>query len=359
MSFAGVSIINYSDVTGYSIEVSAASGYHLLVVRGYSRTKYYASGTVIRSRLFKVGGHRWCIQYFPEGNAAECAGSVSFFLALLDENVTEPLKMQYDFSFVDELEKQDPAYIRANEPHGFSSSHPCWGYDGLIKRDALEKSKHFNKDCFTIRCDLVIATTVDISIKVPPSTIHQHINDLLLSKEGTDVTFSVGSETFVAHRCVLVARSTVFKAQLFGPMKEGVVASVVQIQDMEAKVFRALLSFVYTDSLPDTEVDMGEGKKGGEEALWLQHLLAATDRYDLQRLKVLCEEKLCKHIDVKSVKTIFTIAERHNCCGLKEVCLEFLKAPAILKEITAADVFDDIIRTCPFLLKELIGKFAF
>ncbi|KAE8805207.1 Speckle-type POZ protein-like protein B [Hordeum vulgare] len=361
MSFAGVSIIDYGKASGHAIDVSAASGYHLLVVNRYCRTKYYASVSTVRmiqSLPFKVGGHRWCIQYFPDGNAEECANSVSLFLALLDENVTEALKVQYDFSFVDDLEKQDSAYIRANEPHCFSSSHPAWGYDGFIKRDALQKSKHLNKDCFTIRCDLVIATTVDLSIKVPPSTIHQHINDLLLSKEGTDVTFHVGGETLVAHRCVLAARSTVFKAELFGTMKGGTVASVVQIQDMEAKVFRALLNFVYTDSLPGMEIDMGEEKKSGQEALWLQHLLAAADRYDLQRLKVLCEEKLCKHIDVKSVKTIFTLAERHNCCGLKELCLEFLKAPANLKEITAADVFDDIIRTCPFLLKELIGKFA-
>src|SRR4051812_19873348 len=47
--------------------------------------------------------------------------------------------------------------------------------------------------------------------------------------------------------------------------------------------------------------------------------------YDLQRLKLLCEEKLCEYIDVSSVATILTLAEQHKCCGLKEVCFEFLK----------------------------------
>jgi speckle-type POZ protein len=87
-------------------------------------------------------------------------------------------------------------------------------------------------------------------------------------------------------------------------------------------------------------------------------LLASADRYDLQRLKVLCEEKLCEHIDVSSARDIFTLAERYNCCGLKEVCLEFIKTPANLKEITAGDGLDDIFRTSPSLLKELIKKFA-
>uniref|UniRef100_A0A8I7BAK7 BPM/SPOP BACK domain-containing protein n=1 Tax=Hordeum vulgare subsp. vulgare TaxID=112509 RepID=A0A8I7BAK7_HORVV len=99
---------------------------------------------------------------------------------------------------------------------------------------------------------------------------------------------------------------------------------------------------------------MAEGREA-QEALWLQHLIAAADSYDLQKLKVLCEEKLCKLIDVR---TIFILAEWHNCGGLKDVCLEFLEIPSNLKEITAADVFGDIIRTCPYLLKELTAKLA-
>jgi speckle-type POZ protein len=30
----------------------------------------------------------------------------------------------------------------------------------------------------------------------------------------------VDGETFIAHRCILAARSAVFMAELFGPMKE-------------------------------------------------------------------------------------------------------------------------------------------
>jgi speckle-type POZ protein len=140
------------------------------------------------------------------------------------------------------------------------------------------------------------------------SSIQQNISDLLLSKDGTDVTFKVGEETFVAHRCVLAARSAVFKAELFGRMKEGAIGSVIEVEDMEASVFRALLDFVYTDSLPKIEIATVEEGKEAQEALWLQHLLAAADRYDLQRLKALCEEKLCEeHISVSSVTAILAV----------------------------------------------------
>lgn len=57
-------------------------------------------------------------------------------------------------------------------------------------------------------------------LAVPESDLHQHLSWLLQSEEGTDVTFVVGGEMFSAHRCVLAARSSVFKAQLFGQMEE-------------------------------------------------------------------------------------------------------------------------------------------
>ncbi|CAM0884723.1 unnamed protein product [Alopecurus aequalis] len=359
MSFAGVSLIGSGKPIGHAVNVATASGYHLLVVNGYKYTKGVArNGTVIYSLDFMVGGHRWRIKYYPNGDNSESADSLSLFLQLVDKDVTGPLKVQYRFSFVDELEK-DSAYVPpARSLSSFSSSSSSWGSRYFMKSDDLAKSNHLKDDCFTIRCDLTIATAVDLLIKLPPPGLQQHISDLLRFKEGTDVTFKVDNETFVAHRCVLAARSAVFKAELFGPMKEGAIASVVEIQDMEAKVFDALLTFIYTDSLPNMEVDMVEDEGEPQEVLWLQHLLAAADRYDLQRLNVLCEEKLCGHINVSSVTAILTLAERHNCCGLKEICLEFVKTAANLKEIMAPDSLNGIIRTCPSLVKELLSKIA-
>jgi speckle-type POZ protein len=38
--------------------------------------------------------------------------------------------------------------------------------------------------------------------------------------DGADVTFQVGGEKLLAHRIVLAARLSVFKAELLGTMKE-------------------------------------------------------------------------------------------------------------------------------------------
>jgi speckle-type POZ protein len=149
-------------------------------------------------------------------------------------------------------------------------------------------------------------------------------------------------------RCVLAARSSVFMAELFGSMKEKAM-NCIQIQDMEARVFKAMLHFIYTDTMSDID------KEG---AFVIQHLLVASDRYDLERLKLICEDKLCKCIDTSTVATTLVLAERHGCLGLKKACFEFLKSPSHLKTVMATEGFDHLMTTCPSLMKELLAKVA-
>ena len=98
-----------------------------------------------------------------------------------------------------------------------------------IKQEDLERSPYLIDDCFTIRCDIVVLNPTSNTsqfIDVPPSDMQRNFTNLLLSREGTDVAFRVSGETFAAHRCVLAAGSTVFRAALFGPMKEGMSSTV-------------------------------------------------------------------------------------------------------------------------------------
>jgi speckle-type POZ protein len=118
---------------------------------------------------------------------------------------------------------------------------------------------------------------------------------------------------------------------------------------MEAQVFQALLEFVYTDALPQ---DMTRE----EEAVICQHLLVAADRYSMERLKLVCEDRLCRHINVASVATALALAEQHRCHGLKEACLQFLESPPVLNAVAAAEGFDHLANTCPSVLKDLIFK---
>jgi hypothetical protein len=60
----------------------------------------------------------------------------------------------------------------------------------------------------------------------------------------------------------------------------------VKIDDVDATAFRALLRFIYTEALPETTVPAVT-----------RQLLAAADRYQVTRLRSVCEHKLSGSLD--------------------------------------------------------------
>ncbi|VAI37958.1 unnamed protein product [Triticum turgidum subsp. durum] len=180
--------------------------------------------------------------------------------------------------------------------------------------------------------------------RASPDDLHMHLGDLLESKDAADLTFQVGGEMFPAHGCVLAARSSVFKAKLLGAMGESS-SSAIKIYDMEPGVFKALLHFIYTEKVsPVIDVAIAS------------HLLVAADRYNIGRLKQICEEKLCSHIDSNMVATSLDIAEQHGFPRLKEACLRFLASPPNLEAMMTSNGYEHLKSSCPSVLKEIIAQ---
>ncbi|KAG0549443.1 hypothetical protein BDA96_01G256100 [Sorghum bicolor] len=192
---------------------------------------------------------------------SKVADCIYLALALDEEDIAEAVKVQFQFNLVDKAEKQLPSNIHETEVTNFSKEILCWG-SAFMKRNELEKSKLLKDDSLTIKCDIMVTKDVDINrtgantapfVVVTASDMIQHLSSLLQSTEGSDVTFDIGGGIFAAHRCVLACRSMVFKGLLLGSMNEGTTAGVVRIDDMEAQVFKLLLGFIYSDSVPEKE----------------------------------------------------------------------------------------------------------
>jgi speckle-type POZ protein len=131
-------------------------------------------------------------------------------------------------------------------------------------------------------------------------------------------------------------------------MKEGGAtnAAVIEIEGMEAPVFRVMLAFIYTDTWFDMD--------GQDEAAMAQRLLVVADRYDIRRLKLMCEDWLCGHIDTGSVAAILALAEKHRSTVLKKACLEFLGSSAALFAAIGTKEFENLALSCPTITKVLI-----
>jgi speckle-type POZ protein len=366
--------------TTSAIVANTESASHMVKIDGYSRTKGLATGVHLKSCSFIVGGHSWSLAYLPNGDCAERSEYISMYLVLngvAPGTGGGPVLAQFSISLLDRAGKPAPTYTRTGTTTPYVGPGAHWGFPGFIRREALEKSRHLNvkEDSFSVRCDLTVVTefraedaasiaaeaaSAPLSVPVPPPDMWRHLEQLLLSQMGADVRFRVDGEDFAAHRCVLAARSPVFQAELFGTMKEASSEAqcVVEIHDMRADVFRNLLYFMYTDALPLPVPDQEPRPDPEEEALMAQHLLVAADRYGMERLKFICEDALCRHIDVSTVATTMALAEQHHCQGLKEACFQFLRTPGALNTVMATDDFDHLATSCPSLIKELISKLA-
>ncbi|KAL6654221.1 hypothetical protein ACP70R_007686 [Stipagrostis hirtigluma subsp. patula] len=344
-----------------SIVSETVTGSHVLRIFGYSGTKGLGVGKSINSGTFTVGGHGWYVAYFPDGERDEVADFISVYLYLDHPAAKDAaVQAQFEFNLLDRSGKPVPAYRKTSTVATFShvdGAHRRWGFRNFIlQRKDLEWSSHLRDDSFQIRCDVTLVTDVRVetaadqqSIVLPPPEMCTHLGDVLASGVGVDVTFMVGGEVFRAHKIVLAARSPVFMAELFGHMKENAM-SCLQIDEMDARVFGAMLHFIYTESLPKIDES--------DEAAMAQHLLVAADRYSLGRLKLICEDTLRRYIDATTGATTLALAEQHGCHVRKEACFKFLKSPGNLMVVMASASFQHLKSSCPAILEELLAMLA-
>ncbi|XAR57180.1 hypothetical protein NMG60_11025233 [Bertholletia excelsa] len=342
------------------------NGSHDFKITGYSLAKGMGFGKYIASDTFMVGGHFWAIYFYPDGKSVEDNASyVSLFVALASEGTD--VRALFELSLLDQSgngrHKVHSHFGRALEsgPYTLKYRGSMWGYKRFFKRSTLEVSDYLKDDCLLIQCTVgVIRSQTEgpkiYTIPLPPSDIGQHFGMLLESGEGADVNFEVDGQIFAAHKLVLAARSPVFRAQLFGPLKDQN-TECIKVGEIKAPVFKALLHFIYWDSLPDMQELAGLNSKGAS-VLVAQHLLEAADRYGLDRLRLLCEANLCEDLAINTAATTLALAEQHHCFQLKAACLKFIALPENLKAVMQTDGFEYLKESCPSLLTELLEYVA-
>jgi speckle-type POZ protein len=120
---------------------------------------------------------------------------------------------------------------------------------------------------------------------------------------------------------------------------------------MQPDVFKALLHFIYTDSLPDMD-DLDRD----EYSEMIRHFLVASDRYGMERLKLICQSILSKNLDLETVATTLSLADQQNCDGLKAACVEFISSSKDLSALAVTQGYSSLKRSCPSVLVDLSEK---
>ncbi|KAM0872921.1 hypothetical protein ACQ4PT_038386 [Festuca glaucescens] len=351
MSSSSKSVLAGGDAqahTASTIIAGAVSGSHVLIVRGYSTTVGLGVDKILQSSSFSVGGYTWDTMYCPHGHDPD-GDWISVGLNLRHTPATN-FMIRCTFSLLDDVGEPVPRYTTECRTATCSNKGEVMVFPTFIKRAELEESAYLKDDCFSVKCDITVTKIriEDIAhfVMVPPSDMHEQFDRILQTGELADVTLEVSGETFAAHWCLLAARSPVFMEQLL-PMKESANPRV-RINDMESKVFPVMLRFIYTDSLPELD--------DGETMEMAQSLFITACRYNLEKLKLICENLLCNCIDTSKVASALLFAEQNGCVGLKKACFKFLASFENMKAMIISDGFEKLKTNDPNILEELVAN---
>lgn len=155
------------------------------------------------------------------------------------------------------------------------------------------------------------------------------LRSLINNSEFSDVTFVLEGKPIYAHRALLAARSEHFRAMFSSGMKESRDGDV-SLPGVQYSTFLALLEYVYTDHAEVEPVDaIG--------------LFVLADRFMMERLKTVCEERVQKGISVENAAELLAASDAHgHASHMRSICLHFIVSH--FDAVTKSAAFGDLSR---------------
>nr|CAD1825981.1 unnamed protein product [Ananas comosus var. bracteatus] len=299
-----------------------AIGSHLFHVADYSLARTIGVGKSISSAVFDVGGLDWSIKCYPAGGTPQNSNYLALFLAL--ESDARNVKAAFRLALLDQRMKPSSKTPRttartrsrtATTPSATTASRPPFARRGAAVRPAPASR--------------------------PALGERRGERRHLRSRRGH------------FRRAPVVARRALARVQ-GGALRsdEGEQNAADQDRRYGGCGVQGLLHFIYSDSLPPLMEELAKESA----VLMAQHLLAAADRYGLERLRLICESKLSQQVDAGTVATTLALAEQHHCRKLKAICLNFIDSPEVLIAVMRTDGFEHLKTSCPALLENLLKK---
>jgi hypothetical protein len=150
---------------------------------------------------------------------------------------------------------------------------------------------------------------------------------------------------FACHKAVLAARSDVFAAMFSHKATTESKTNEVIIKDTDPDILEQLLHFVYTDKV--SRDDILQSASG---------LLTAADKYNIPRLKTICEEAMCENIEVSNAAEVLMLGYLHEAKSLQSVAVDFVTNN--LSRVSETPGWKVIAESHPRIMNEVLMSMA-
>lgn len=277
-------------------------------------------GEVLKSSTFSAGANdklKWCLRINPKGLDEESKDYLSLYLLLASCNKSE-VRAKFKFSILN-AKREEVKIMESQRAYKFIQGKD-WGFKKFVKRDFLldESNGLLPDDKLTIYCEVnVVADSINvcgqnntIQFKVPECRLSADLSSIFENQDFSDVIISAKGKEFHAHKAILAARSPMFKGMFSHDMRESK-QNRVEVTDIEPDVLEEMLRFIYTGKSPNLD-------KMAED------LISAANKYQLDRLKVMCEEALCSDLSIESAAHVLMLADMYNANQLKAYTIEYI-----------------------------------
>jgi len=278
---------------------------------------------------------KWQIQLYPRGDIASTEGRtpwddahVSVFLRgnsdIKNDHIRVSVSMaDYYFKRINETNLP----YKKNTEKVSEEENMCYGLSNVFARDDI----YLFCEADTVD-SLTLAFTINVCVDAEDDNEDQsdkakanqkENNDsqmksqemaskdfgkMLENKEFCDLEIECCGKVFLCHQNILSARSTVFNTMLKIEMKESQ-SGKVSIEDIKQETMAEMLYFIYTGLVNDSAL---------KETNAIVELLFAADKYQLDTLKNICQDKLRSLLDAGNAIEFLILGEKYQAAKLKD-----------------------------------------
>ncbi|XP_044576398.1 speckle-type POZ protein B-like [Cotesia glomerata] len=217
----------------------------------------------------------------------------------------------------------------------------------LSKKALQEKVDEYLPDnILTVGLDLTIYrpsnsstdTLLCIPSKLPMTEDYKKVYS---SKIASDIIINVCGKEFRAHKICLIARSPVLAAMFSHEMIEKK-TNKIDIVDLKPTIFEKILEYIYTDEVTNLDAHA-------------EDLLEAADKYQIQSLKNICQESICKTLTQENAFKVSALADLHKADYLLKFTTNFISMN--IKNVIKSQEFLDFKKENPVLAFDWLTSF--
>uniref|UniRef100_A0A915DQR3 Uncharacterized protein n=1 Tax=Ditylenchus dipsaci TaxID=166011 RepID=A0A915DQR3_9BILA len=315
-------------------------------------------GTCMRSRNFRDESMPeicWQLCLYPGGKREENVGNVSLFLKMSTTQTTREftVRAEYRFYFVDDTGNARFSNVNTGDfkVKPSKGSH-SWGLRNIPRPKVLNCICSDNSLHIICQIELVpdfskLQTHIRRDRKCDTGQLTkeylERTHKMLETGEGSDCIIQCENKEFSVHKFVLIAHSEVFRAMFSHKNMLENMESRINLTDTNPTAVHQMLTYMYSGNLPDGFAD--------EHAPFL---IEISEKYGLDPLKILCQDKLISRLAPTNVCGMLELADTHNADLLMSACIPIVRTH--IRQLLSSDDWAEIKNTNPKLVNSVLEK---